>query len=118
MNVFITGIAGFLGSNLSHYLTEKGYSVFGVDNLVGGKATNVSGKAIGWITDCRNIDEMSFYLEMAKPEIIIHTACYPHEGLSVFSPNEICDSVINGTTSVLSSAINLRNKTRYHFVNL
>ena len=28
MNIFITGIAGFLGSNLGHYLNSKGYKIF------------------------------------------------------------------------------------------
>ena len=33
MNIFITGIAGFLGSNLAHYLVGRNHKVFGNDNF-------------------------------------------------------------------------------------
>ena len=35
MHIFITGVAGFLGSNLNYYL-KKNFKVSGNDNLVGG----------------------------------------------------------------------------------
>tara|TARA_B100001123_G_scaffold448955_1_gene612225 strand:- start:2261 stop:3295 length:1035 start_codon:yes stop_codon:yes gene_type:complete len=31
--IFITGICGFVGSNLAHYFYSKGYKVYGIDNL-------------------------------------------------------------------------------------
>ena len=41
MKVFITGIAGFLGSHLAEALIKEGHSVRGIDNLVGGYKDNV-----------------------------------------------------------------------------
>ena len=44
MNIFITGIAGFLGSNLAHYLLNKGYKIYGNDNFIGGYKDNLNDK--------------------------------------------------------------------------
>ena len=41
MKIFITGIAGFLGSHLADAFLAKGYEVAGIDNLLGGYHDNV-----------------------------------------------------------------------------
>src|SRR6266705_2507594 len=38
----VTGAAGFIGSHLSEYLLERGYSVVGMDNLLTGDAANIA----------------------------------------------------------------------------
>ena len=40
MKIFITGIAGFLGSHLAE-ICKKNYVVVGCDNLVGGDKKNI-----------------------------------------------------------------------------
>lgn len=42
MKIIITGAAGFIGSNLSKALLERGHSVIGVDNLSYGLESNIS----------------------------------------------------------------------------
>ena len=37
----VTGAAGFIGSHLSEYLLDKGYSVVGMDNLLTGDVANI-----------------------------------------------------------------------------
>ena len=36
MKILVTGAAGFIGSHLVDYLADKGYLVFGIDDLSGG----------------------------------------------------------------------------------
>ena len=33
MRILITGVAGFIGSNLAEYLLKKGHDIIGIDNL-------------------------------------------------------------------------------------
>lgn len=42
MKCLVTGSAGFIGSHLSESLLQAGHEVFGIDNLVNGKLSNLS----------------------------------------------------------------------------
>jgi UDP-glucose 4-epimerase len=57
--IFITGIAGFVGSSLANKLHELGYQVIGCDNLKFGYIINLNPEIL-WITDdflnIKNID--------------------------------------------------------------
>ena len=83
MHIFITGVAGFLGSNLADYYLSKGYKVSGNDNLVGGDLQNVSEKVNFYQYDCENLEKNSKYFK--DVDVVVHAAAYAHEGLSVFS---------------------------------
>lgn len=41
MSILITGVAGFIGSNLSEYFLKNGETVVGIDNLSRGKLSNL-----------------------------------------------------------------------------
>lgn len=41
MAILITGVAGFVGCNLSEVMIQRGYTVFGVDNLCRGQRENL-----------------------------------------------------------------------------
>lgn len=45
MKILVTGVAGFIGSNLTQALLERGHHVIGVDNLSQGEKLNMAGFA-------------------------------------------------------------------------
>ena len=47
-------------------------------------------------------------------DVVIHTAAYAHEGLSVFSPHTITSNIISGSVSVFSAAISANVKRIVH----
>ena len=101
--IFITGVAGFLGSHLADRLLEKGHRMIGVDNLIGGYLDNVSPGIEFYQYDCNNYEAMVKL--MRNVDIVYHCACTAYEGLSVFSPHLITQNTYGNTISVLSAAI-------------
>jgi len=110
--IFITGIAGFLGSHLADKLLEKGYDVSGCDNLIGGYQDNVPNKANFRVADCGDLNTMKKLLDGV--EAVYHTACTAYEGLSVFSPHLVTQNTFQITSTIASAAI--ANKVK-RFVN-
>ncbi|WP_434530804.1 NAD-dependent epimerase/dehydratase family protein [Haloarcula sp. NS06] len=100
--VFITGIAGFLGSHLADEFLRQGYDVAGNDNFVGGYEANIPADAEFHEVDCKDISSMKSAMEGA--DIVYHTAALAYEGLSVFSPSRINQSIYQATTATLTAA--------------
>lgn len=85
--VFITGVAGFLGSYIAEAFLNKGYHVAGADNLIGGYLDNVPSEVEFYQIDLINLDSLKN--KMMNYDLVYHTACTAYEGLSVFSPSLI-----------------------------
>ncbi|GCF15215.1 GDP-mannose 4,6-dehydratase [Haloarcula mannanilytica] len=100
--IFVTGIAGFLGSHLADEFLEQGYEVAGNDNFVGGYETNIPAEAEFHEVDCKDVSGMKSAMEDA--DIVYHTAALAYEGLSVFAPSRINQSIYQATTATLAAA--------------
>ncbi len=105
---FITGVAGFLGSHLAENLLKEGHRVIGCDNLVGGYLDNVPAGVEFHTADC--LDRAKMADLMRGVDVVYHTAAYAYEGLSVFSPHVVTESIYGATVSVVSAAIANRVK--------
>lgn len=101
--VFITGIAGFLGSHLADRLLELGHRVSGNDTLIGGYRDNVPEGAEFYELDCCDLEGMTAALRSA--EIVVHTAATAYEGLSVFSPTIVTRNIVQASVATFTAAI-------------
>ena len=103
MKIFISGIAGFLGSHLADAFIKDGHHVIGCDSLIGGELDNVPPEAEFYQYDCCFRNSM---LRITKGcDLVYHTAATAYEGLSVFSPHLITQNIVTGSVSLFSAAI-------------
>ena len=101
--IFITGVAGFLGSHLAEHMLKDGHRVIGCDNLIGGYLDNVPPGVEFYSYDCSDREAMMKIIDGV--DVVYHCACTAYEGLSVFSPHLVVKNTYEITTSVLSAAI-------------
>lgn len=108
MKIFITGVAGFLGSHLADRMIKLGHTVVGNDTLIGGYMDNVNPFVEYYNVDCCDHEKMSAI--MKDCDVVFHCAATAHEGLSIFSPNFITKNIFQASVSTISAAI--QNKVK------
>lgn len=102
MRVFITGVAGFLGSNLAETLLSQGHEVVGNDSLVGGDTENVPAGVEFHEVDCK--DQAGMVRITKGVDVLYHCAATAHEGLSVFSPHFVTSNIFEASVATFSAA--------------
>ena len=100
--VIVTGGAGFIGSNLTDKLIEKGYEVHVLDNLSGGRREHVNPQAILHEVDITDYDTIRPLFDGA--EYVFHLAALPRVQYSIEYPRETNKANVVGTLKVLVSA--------------
>lgn len=101
-HVFISGVAGFLGSHLADALLAGGHAVAGIDNLIGGELANVPTGVAFTEADCNDLPRVRELMRGA--DLVYHCAATAYEGLSVFAPHVVTQNIVTATTGMLSAA--------------
>lgn len=108
MKVFVSGVAGFLGSHLADEFIKKGDTVAGCDNMIGGDLANLPEGIRFEEADCCDVEAMTRLTRGA--DVVYHCAAIATEGLSVFSPAIIAKHVYENTAGILAACAT--NKVR------
>lgn len=103
MKIWVTGIAGFLGSHLADALIAEGHEVYGNDNLICGDSNNWTRPFAK--VDCCDQPAMAKMFNHFKPDVVVHCAATAHEGLSSFSPSFITRNIYEASVAAFSAAI-------------
>jgi nucleoside-diphosphate-sugar epimerase len=99
--VVVTGVAGFVGSNLTKRLLDRGYTVRGIDNLSAGTIENVDQRVEFHETDIRTPE---IYPLLEGAYAVFHLAaktCLPE---CVNNPLDAASTNVVGTLNVLEAA--------------
>jgi nucleoside-diphosphate-sugar epimerase len=103
----VTGVAGFVGSNLADALLERGYTVRGIDNFETGRQQNLDSLedhtdvsfVEGDIRDADTVAELTDGVDH-----VFHQAAVPSVPRSVEDPVTTTDGNCTGTATVLDEA--------------
>jgi nucleoside-diphosphate-sugar epimerase len=99
--IVVTGAAGFVGSNLTKRLLDRGYAVRGIDNLSAGTAENVDPRVEFHAMDIRAPEIHPFFVEADAVFHLAAKTCLPE---CVNNPLEAASMNVMGTLNVLEAA--------------
>jgi UDP-glucuronate 4-epimerase len=109
--VLVTGVAGFIGSNLTQALLEKGYRVAGVDNFDDTYDVAFKEEAVApflyidnfelYRVDIRDVVALADVFEKEKPSYVVHLAAKADTRGAVDNPYIYTSVNIEGTLNLL-----------------
>jgi len=101
--IFISGVAGFLGSHIADFFINRGHKVIGCDNLIGGYLDNVPSKVEFYQYDLTDFNSI---VKITKGvDIVFHCAATAYEGLSVFSPFLVTKNIVDASVSLITASV-------------
>ena len=101
--IFITGVAGFLGSHIAKWALSEGHEVLGADNLSLGHKENIPSGVQFYEYDLLNLDKNKECIK--NVDITVHSAAYPYDNFSLFAPFKVLQNTFSITSSVLSASL-------------
>jgi len=115
--IFVTGAAGFIGSNFIHYLASKGYDdIIILDKL--SYAANMDNlfpfKFPVKIVDLVNKNHLEKLFQKYEPDIIFHFAAESHVDNSIDDAKPFVDSNVIGTLNLLELSVKYKIQKFHH----
>ena len=101
LKVLVTGVAGFVGSNLADRLLSSGYDVVGIDNLAYGLREQIPAGVDFHATDIRDGDLQKFFRGV---DVVFHLAAKNDLIACQQDPTETMQVNVAGTTNVFEAA--------------
>ena len=86
-NILVVGGAGFIGSHMMKYLSQRGYQVTALDNLSTGYHDAVTGGELIQ-ADLKNYEEVRDILKGTSFDAVMHFASSIEVGESVVNPRK------------------------------
>ena len=114
--IFVTGAAGFIGSNFVHYLKSQGYDdIVVIDKLTYAASTdNLSPLTFPIeIVDIANKDQLEGAFRKYRPRFIFHFAAESHVDNSIEDATPFLDTNVRGTLNLLELSVKY-DIERYH----
>lgn len=109
MKILITGAAGFIGSNLVHWLINNtDHELLGMDNLSTGHLSNMPKheRFQFELADVRYVRGMEGVFQIFKPDVCYHCAAYASEGRSNYIRSFIHFNNTVGTANIINACVN------------
>ncbi|QUR93806.1 NAD-dependent epimerase [Macrococcoides canis] len=112
MKILVTGLAGFIGSNLAIKLKEKGHEVFGIDNLNDYYSVQLKKDRLSKFLNNEfknyeiNLEDYEAVKEVfgkEQPEVVINLAAQAGVRYSLENPFTYIQSNVNGFMSILEA---------------
>ena len=110
MKIYITGIVGFIASNVAKSFLDQGHTVFGIDNM----SRQGTERNLTWLSENPNFNftkgDIREPFDIGSPDVIFHFASQTGVIPSIDDPVEDFDVNAKGTLNVLEYARKLKNK--------
>jgi len=120
VNIFITGIAGLIGSRLAKWIVDnvKNARIFGIDDLSGGYVENIPSDADFYPIHLGNgSDNVKYLFSTHPPDYVFHIAAFAAEGLSPFVRQYTIQNTWMATAEIINNCIECGNLKRLVFTS-